>query len=121
MPKDTRDPCKYLNKEIILTILRWADEKMLSESGNAVYIKMKKELDEIRWVVVFLWARGRLTRSCASTGAATSENKLATDVDEKTYVLSRGLIAPILGIRFTADGKRLVYRVNPPVNQYLVV
>jgi hypothetical protein len=29
-------------------ILRMADEAMLNESGNAVYLKMKKELDEIR-------------------------------------------------------------------------
>jgi len=51
MPKDTHDPLKYLCNEIFLTILRLADEDMLHESGNVVYLGMKRELDEIQWVL----------------------------------------------------------------------
>ena len=53
MPKDTRDPRNSLCHEIVLMVLRMADKEMLKESGNAVYLKMKKELDEIRWVPFF--------------------------------------------------------------------
>jgi hypothetical protein len=50
MPKDTRDRSshKSLCNEIVLTILRLADEDMLRESDNAVYLGLKRELDDIR-------------------------------------------------------------------------
>jgi hypothetical protein len=48
MPKDTRDGRKDLCNEMVLMILRLADEDMLSKSGNPVYLRMKRELDEIR-------------------------------------------------------------------------
>ena len=56
MPKDTRDPRNSLCHKIVLMVLQMADEEMLKESSNAVYLKMKKELDEIRWVPFFLLA-----------------------------------------------------------------
>lgn len=93
MPKDTQDARKYLCNEMVLTILRLADEDMLSESGNPVYLKMKRELDEIR------------------AGSTTSENKPDTRIN-KEYI--HPLMVPILGIRYTSDGKRLVFRANPP-------
>jgi hypothetical protein len=46
MPKDTQDAHKHLGNEIVLTILRLADEDMLRDSGNAIYLRMKRELDE---------------------------------------------------------------------------
>ena len=48
MPKDTQDPRKSLCSEIVLMILRLADEDMLNESGNPVYLKMKRELEMFR-------------------------------------------------------------------------
>jgi hypothetical protein len=48
MPKDTQDNRKSICNEIVLMILRLADEGMLNESGNAVYLRMKRELDEFR-------------------------------------------------------------------------
>jgi hypothetical protein len=48
MPKDTKDNRKSICNEIVLMILRLADEGMLNESGNAVYLRMKRELDEFR-------------------------------------------------------------------------
>lgn len=50
MPKDTQDACKSLCNEILLTIVRLADEDMLRESGNPVYLRMRRELDENQWV-----------------------------------------------------------------------
>jgi hypothetical protein len=48
MPKDTQDPLKHLCNEIVITILRLADEDMLRDSGNAMYLRMKRELDELQ-------------------------------------------------------------------------
>ncbi len=47
MPKDTRDSCNSLN-ELVLMILRLADEEMLTKSGNPVFLKMKRELELYR-------------------------------------------------------------------------
>ena len=52
MPKDTRDP-SALCHEMILMILRMADEDLLKESGNAVYHRMKRDLDKIQCAFFF--------------------------------------------------------------------
>jgi hypothetical protein len=43
MPKDTQ-----AYKKKVLAIVQTADEHMLQESGNPVYLKMKTELDLFR-------------------------------------------------------------------------
>jgi hypothetical protein len=48
MPKDIQDIIKHLCNEVVLRILQLADEDMLRDSGNAVYLRMKRELDEVR-------------------------------------------------------------------------
>ena len=48
MPKDTQDHGKSFNRAAILAVLRTADESMLRESGNPVYLRLRKELDLIR-------------------------------------------------------------------------
>lgn len=53
MPKDTWNARKYLSNEIILMILQLADEDMLRKSGNAVYLRIKRELDDIWWGFFF--------------------------------------------------------------------
>jgi hypothetical protein len=47
MSKDTQDGGMHPYKEEILTLLRMADERMLRESGNPVYLRLKTELDLI--------------------------------------------------------------------------
>jgi hypothetical protein len=58
MPQDTQEPCTSLFNDMILMILRLADEDMLSKSGNAVYLRMKKELEDLRCVATFLFDSG---------------------------------------------------------------
>ena len=36
--------------DVVLTLLRMADEQMLHESGNQVYLDMKAELERLRLV-----------------------------------------------------------------------
>lgn len=48
MPDDTQDTDKSLCNEIVLMIVRLADEDMLNESQNPVYLKMKRELEILR-------------------------------------------------------------------------
>lgn len=48
MPDDTQDSGRSNLDEMILTILRMADERMLHDSGNPVYIRMKTELDRLQ-------------------------------------------------------------------------
>ena len=58
----------------------------------------------------------RLTYSYARTGSTTSENNLETHVHKKPSVPIH--MAPILGVRYTKDGKRLVYRAHPPEKEH---
>ena len=58
MPQDTQEPCTSLFNDMILMILQLADENMLSKSGNAVYLRMKKELEDLRCVATFLLDSG---------------------------------------------------------------
>jgi hypothetical protein len=96
---------------MLLTILRFADEDMLKESGNAVYHRMKRELDEIRCTTTVLLSLEVLIYFYASTVSTTSDN-----VDEKPHAGSLPLhLIPILGVRYKAEGHWLVYRVKPPV------
>jgi hypothetical protein len=47
----------------------------------------------------------------------TSEHKIDTYVHDKPPLGSVPLhMIPILGVRYTAEGHRLVYRVKPPVS-----
>jgi hypothetical protein len=48
MSQDTQDGGMHPNREEILAILRTADERMLHESGNLVYLRLKTELNLIR-------------------------------------------------------------------------
>lgn len=84
MPKDTHDFLKCPCNEIVLRVLQLADENMLCESGNAIYLRMKRELDEIQWVWCFFRGFRKLTYSYARTGFTTSEYKLKTHVHEKS-------------------------------------
>ena len=49
MPDDTQDTSdspRY--KKAMLTLLRMADERMLQESGNPVYLKLINEINRLR-------------------------------------------------------------------------
>ena len=48
MLKDTQNHDRSICNELMLTLLRSADESMLCDSGNQVYLKMKEELDRLR-------------------------------------------------------------------------
>jgi hypothetical protein len=45
MPKDTQTSARSTCDEKILAVLQMADERMLSDSGNPVYLQMKAELE----------------------------------------------------------------------------
>lgn len=64
--------------------------------------------------MLFHLGSGDLHCSYASIGSATSEHKLDTHVSEKHSIPIH--MAPILGVRLTRDGKRLVYRAQNPPN-----
>jgi hypothetical protein len=53
MPEDTHDLASH--KDMIQSILHAADEKMLRESGNEVYGKLKAEVDSYRFVYLFTY------------------------------------------------------------------
>jgi hypothetical protein len=49
MPEDTQDSSdRPPYKEAMLTLLRMADERMLQESGNPVYLKLINEINRFR-------------------------------------------------------------------------
>jgi len=49
MSEDTQDSSdRSPYKEAVLALLRMADECMLQESGNPVYLKMKREINQLR-------------------------------------------------------------------------
>lgn len=49
MPEDTQDSIDRPSyKEVMLALLRMADERMLEESGNPVYLKLIKEINQLR-------------------------------------------------------------------------
>ena len=52
MPEDTQDSSvRPPYKEAMLALLRMADERMLKESGNPVYLKLIKEINQLRRVI----------------------------------------------------------------------
>ena len=48
MPEDTQESDSSPYKAAILTLLRMADERMLQDSANPVYLRLKEELDQLR-------------------------------------------------------------------------
>lgn len=48
MPKNFQDDSDSIFKEAILTVVRMADDRMLQESGNPIYLRMKAELDRLQ-------------------------------------------------------------------------
>ena len=49
MPKDTQDSTDSPPyKEAVLALLRMADERMLQDSGNPVYLKLREEINQLR-------------------------------------------------------------------------
>jgi hypothetical protein len=48
MSENTQDSDMSSYKEAILALLRVADERMLHDSSNPVYLKMKSELEHLR-------------------------------------------------------------------------
>lgn len=112
MCNDTQDPFRSLCNEMILTILRLADEEMLRKSGNEVYLRLKKELDVLRCVYLFLSGLKLTNLFLSTTSEPTVDNHF-----ENQRPSASPLDVPILGIRYTSDGGRLVFRVNPPVKQ----
>ena len=49
MPEDTQDSSDNPPyKEAALALLRMADDRMLQESGNPAYLKMREEINQLR-------------------------------------------------------------------------
>ena len=48
MPEDTQEIDSSPYKAAILALLRMADERMLQDSANPVYLRLKEELDQLR-------------------------------------------------------------------------
>jgi hypothetical protein len=48
MPEDTQDDGRSLCTEAKVTLLRTADERMLHDSGNLVYHRLKAEVNQLQ-------------------------------------------------------------------------
>jgi hypothetical protein len=47
MPKDTHHSGRLIRNAAILSLLQTADEDMLCESDNPVYLKLREEVDQL--------------------------------------------------------------------------
>jgi hypothetical protein len=57
MLEDTQDSGSFPYKEAILGLLWMADGRMLHDSGNPVYLRLREELDRLRWVAQYVSLR----------------------------------------------------------------
>lgn len=119
MSQDTQDGGVHPNREEILALLQMADERMLHESGNPVYLRLKKELDLIRWVTWLISFGVRIYSSVRSVKSALrSENpdieSFPTTTRSTDSFPLRLKDIPILGVRIGPGGERLVYRAQCP-------
>lgn len=108
MSENTQDSDMSSYKEAILALLRVADERMLHDSSNPVYLKMKSELEHLRWVTRCASLRARIYDPCARS--AQSEDHSGGQCTSPCRLQD----IPILGVRIRRDGTRLVFRAKPP-------
>ena len=95
-----------------LSFLKMASKWMLHESGNQVYLKMKAELQQLRYIYVVFkmsWFAHHICNDRSLLLAAPGES-LATE-SHPTCLEDH----PVLAIQMSRSGARLVYRVRYPL------